>query len=31
LLKGARGGVVYYATNWQVAGLIPVGVIGIFQ
>jgi hypothetical protein len=31
--RGARGGVVVklYATNWQVAGSIPDGVIGIFR
>ena len=33
-IGGARGGVVvkgHYVTNWQVAGSIPDGVIGIFQ
>jgi hypothetical protein len=32
-ILGARGGVVvnHYATNRQVAGWIPDGVIGIFQ
>ena len=30
-VTGARGGVVVKATNRQVAGSIPDGVIGIFQ
>jgi len=25
------GNYLYYSTNWQVAGSIPDGVIGIFQ
>ena len=30
-IYGARGGVVVKATNWQVAGSIPDGVIEVFQ